>query len=353
MVEESVTVRPYQPGDEEVINALFNRIFKKSRTRKEWERKFLDNPAGRDITKWVTVMEAGDRIFGHCACMPVEMKYGNTVKVAGQVVDIMIDPLSRDNMHFFKLGSAGIDAIQRRVSFTFGFPNETAHQIGKRFMGYQDLGEMVQFFKRLSLRSAVKRRFKWFPGWLVNVVHTLSKLCYMLHVIVSRSGKDVYVREAERFDERIDKFWNKVKDKYEIMAIKGKSYLNWRYENCGYQILIGEHGGELCGYAITKIEKSAEASVGYIMDIFSIPDKTASLIAGVLKYLMDRDVDYVLCGLLRYDPLCADLKKEGFTERKEYKPIRVTVTPLETGLENRYILDSRSWHLTYGDTDGF
>src|SRR3990172_2948210 len=140
MVEESAAIRPYQSGDEEIINTLFNRIFKKSRTLQEWKWKFSDNPAGKDIEKWVTVMEVDDRIVGHSACMPVKMKYDNTVITAGQIVDIMLDPSARKNMHLLKLVNSEMASYKEAVSFTFGFPNETAHQIGKRLLGYKDVG---------------------------------------------------------------------------------------------------------------------------------------------------------------------------------------------------------------------
>lgn len=354
MADTPITIRPYKCGDEEGINKLFNGIFHKSRTLEEWNWKFRDNPAFKDLSEWIAIAERDGIMIGHYTSLATEMKYGNRVVKAGQPVDTMIDPSAKAGIQLIgKLYDLHVKYNNGIALFGFGFPNEAAYMVGKKFLGYKDLGEMVQLFKRLSLRTALKRRFKRCPNWIINLFHNFSKAFYWFIITVKSTNKGVVVKTVDAFDKRIDRFWNMVKDRYGIMAMRSLSYLNWRYKDRRYTILIGEENKEVIGYVVTKVEDSGNARVGYIIDILSRDGEIASIIAAVWKSFIEQDVDYILCGLLRHDPLCTHLKRIGFKEHKEIKPIQVVVTPLTKEVDTEYLLNQKNWHLTYGDTDGF
>ena len=354
MEETPITIRPYKQGDEEVINRLFNGVFHKSRTLEEWNWKFRDNPAGKDLAEWIAVAEKDGRMIGHYTSLATEMKYGDSVVKAGQPVDTIIDPSAKAGIKLIsKLYDLHVKYNNGIALFGFGFPNETAYMVGKRFLGYKDLGEMVQLFKRLSLRVTCKRRFKWCPHWIINLIHHLSKVFYRLEIFIMGLDTSAVVREVDAFDERVNKFWNSIKDRYKIMTVRNMPYLNLRYGNKRYRMFVGEKNKELTGYAITKIENYEDARVGYIVDVFSCNDKIGSLLAGCLKYFIEQYVDYILCGLLRHDPLYGNFKRNGFKEHKEIKPIQVVVKPLTKEVDMEYLLNQKNWHLAYGDTDGF
>ncbi|MFN3533130.1 MAG: GNAT family N-acetyltransferase [Candidatus Brocadia sp.] len=354
MADTPITIRPYQYGDEEGINKLFNRIFHKSRTIEEWNWKFRENPASKDPAEWIVVAERDGKVIGHYASLATEMKYDNRVIKAGQPVDTIIDPSAKAGMKLIgKLYDMHVKHNNGIALLGFGFPNETAYMVGKRFLGYKDLGEMVQLFKRLGLRVSLKRRFPWCPGRIIHLFHHISKVFYRFAIFLRGFDTSTVVKSVDAFDERVNRFWNSIKDRYKIMTVRNMSYLNWRYKSKQYRIFVGEKSEELAGYAVTKIENSSDVRVGYIMDIFSRNDKIDSLLAGCLKFFIKQDVDYILCGLLRHDSLCTLLKRMGFREHKEIKPIQVVFAPLTEEVDTEYLLNPENWHLTYGDTDGF
>ncbi len=355
MVDTPITIRPYKEGDEEAINKLFNNTFNKSRTLEEWNWKFKDNPSSKDPAKWIVIAERDSKMIGHYTSLATKMKYKNTVVDAGQPVDLMTDPSARLGIKLFRdMHKLHVKFNNGIALFGFGFPNETSYLVGKKFLGYKDLGELVQLFKRLSIRSAFKRRFKQCPGWIINRFHNFSKVFLRFAIFVRGTDKGMLIKTLDAFDERINRFWNNVKDKYEIITVRNLPYLNWRYKDKQYTILIGEENGELVGYAVTKVEECGDARVGYIIDIFPSNDnKIAVLLAGILKSFIEQDVDYVLCGLLRKDPMCSQFKRLGFKEHREIKPLHVVVTTLANEIDLEYLLNQKNWHLTYGDTDGF
>jgi len=354
MVDTTITIRPYKQGDEEAINKLFNNIFHTSRTLEEWNWKFRDNPATKDPAVWIGIAERDGKMIGHYSSLAMKMKYRNSVAGAAQPVDLMTDPSVRLGVKLFRdMHKSCVKYSNGIALFGFGFPNDTSYTVGKKFLGYKDLGEMVQLFKRLSLRVSFKRRFPWCHGRIINLFHNFSKVFYRFVIFIRGGDKDILIKTIDAFDERINMFWNSVKDRYEIMSVRDLPYLNWRYKNGRYNILIGEENKELVGYAVTKVEDCGDARVGYILDIFSNDDKIATILAGILKSFIEQDVDYVLCGLLSKDPLCSQFKRIGFKEHREIKPIHVVVTNLTSEIDLEYLLNQKNWHLTYGDTDGF
>ncbi|MCF6153676.1 MAG: GNAT family N-acetyltransferase [Candidatus Brocadia sp.] len=354
MVDTPVTIRPYRQGDEKAINNLFNHVFHKSRTPEEWNWKFRDNPAGKDPEGWIVVAERNGMIIGQYASLATELMYGNRMVTSAQPVDTMIDPSAKAGINLIgKLCDLHAKYLNGIALFGFGFPNEAAYMVGKRFLGYKDLGEMVQLFKRLSLRNALKRNIAWCPDWIINLFHHLSKTFYRFEIFMRRLDKGTVVKAVDAFDERIDTFWNSIKERYKIMTARNMSYLNWRYRDKRYRIFIKEDGDEVTGYAVARIENYKDVRIGYIMDIFCRNDKIAPLAASCLKFFIKQGVDYVLCGLLRQDPLSIHLKRIGFREHQDIRPIRVVVTPLTGEIDMEYLLNQKNWHLTYGDTDGF
>ncbi|HZX48059.1 MAG TPA: GNAT family N-acetyltransferase [Nitrospirota bacterium] len=355
MVGNSIKVRQYRSGDEKGINELFGRLFHKSRTPGEWEWKFRNNPHSRKPADWITVAERDDCIVGHYASLPVEMKYKDSVVLASQPVDTMID-LSAKGATLLKLVKMHQQNKRDADAFTFGFPNEMAYEVGKLVLGYQDLGEMVQYFKRLSLRSAIKRRFPYCPYLLTTIIHRVSQALYgmalSLSAIKSGVSRTLIIEEGDTFDSKVNRLWEAVRNRFGIAVIRRDAYLNWRYKKRGYIILLCKEGEDLSGYAVLKITGQPGTRVGYIMDLLSKEEVTAPLLIRVLRIFVERDVDFALCGLMKGDSMERDIGKVGYRRHNEFKHIPVVCVPLSTDIEKDYLMRPENWHFTYGDIDG-
>ena len=87
VAQEPWTIRPYQPGDEAQILALFKKVFGIERSLQHWYWKFRDNPGG-DTHIYLAVTESG-RIVGQYAGLPVLMHWdGETLRLT-QILDVM------------------------------------------------------------------------------------------------------------------------------------------------------------------------------------------------------------------------------------------------------------------------
>jgi len=76
-----LVLRPFQPGDEHGINAVFNQVFSLSRPLEEWRWKFRGEPRA------IAVATADGEIVAHAAGLPARLQADGRLLRALQVVD--------------------------------------------------------------------------------------------------------------------------------------------------------------------------------------------------------------------------------------------------------------------------
>src|SRR4051794_22878430 len=85
---ERITVRRYQPGDENAIIELFSRSFHTWLSIEHWRWKYRDDPYGREH---ISVAFDGERLVGHYAGYPVPFVAGGVAMTGHQIGDVMTD----------------------------------------------------------------------------------------------------------------------------------------------------------------------------------------------------------------------------------------------------------------------
>ena len=137
-------IRPFMPGDEEQIQALFERTFGKKRSLEEWKWKFLANPqVGKVPHIWVAYVPDTGRIVGHYAGIPCRIKLGDRTLDAMVSVDTMTDPDYRRQGMLTRFGEVVYRAwAEAGHSLIIGLPNQ---QWGSRkeALGWEQLFSLV------------------------------------------------------------------------------------------------------------------------------------------------------------------------------------------------------------------
>ncbi len=88
-------IRPYQPGDEEDIIKLLEKVFKgwplydiPCSPLDHWRWKYIDNP----LKNYTTVALDKERIIGCDHTIPQKIKIGDKVLLCGTSTDVAVDP---------------------------------------------------------------------------------------------------------------------------------------------------------------------------------------------------------------------------------------------------------------------
>jgi hypothetical protein len=145
----SFTVRPFEPGDEEGLLALFNRVFAEGnpgfvpRTLETWRRIYAQNPFGTQI---FVGLDAERRIVANYSSQPAPAAVRGRRRLCTQAVDSSVDRAWRGSLRKQSLFVTIATEFIRHFStpgrepfddYMYGFPNEQAFPIGTRIIGYK------------------------------------------------------------------------------------------------------------------------------------------------------------------------------------------------------------------------
>jgi len=207
--------------------------------------------------------------------------------------------------------------------------------------------------------------------FIINSKTSLYQLPASREAPPVRSWEWIVVSE---FDEKIDVFWQSIRERYPITVERTANYLNWRYSHdplIKYKAFLARDGGLVKALVILRIEEPRDEKqplgirVGRIIDFVS--DKGADIFAltQTIRYCRDEGIafiDYFLSGDF-YDQ---SLAAAGFIngDSPEYKKIPILFIPVSTkrlylnfavqtadpSLKDK-VKDLKNWYTTKGGGD--
>jgi hypothetical protein len=106
---------------------------------------------------------------------------------------------------------------------------------------------------------------------------TMNKINYLFTSVSDKTSKEIKTNSIDKFGENIDIFWNKIKEGYNFIFERDRTYLNWRYcDKRGGNFIINQatEGKNIVGYSIIRINRlKKEYPVGYIADLMTLPNR--------------------------------------------------------------------------------
>lgn len=246
-------IRSYQADDEDALKALFNRAFGEPRSSEHWRWKYRQNPYGSTT---VSVAEMSGELVAHYGgyFMPFS-KDGFDLKGL-QVGDVMTSPDGRRGglgagsvivqtfLHFWYRHADCAD-------FLYGFNTGTARRLGRRYMGYPYLREVV---------------------------------CFRAPVGSSKASE--VGTEVTRLNREWDEFYLRVRNTCGLTVRRDAQYLDWRYLRCperSYRLLEFRHQADLMGWVCWKAQGQHAVVGDYLLDpshrvrvLAMLPDAIAS-----------------------------------------------------------------------------
>ena len=168
-------------------------------------------------------------------------------------------------------------------------------------------------------------------------------------------------KRVSSFDDRVDDFWRRASTTRQVMVVRDKVHLDWRYcQKPGYDYAIyqAERAGAILGYIITIARKvkfgRCNLRVGFIADILTLPDDEGKSIARALiitaiNKLQKQQVDAVSGWMLKEAPYYHLMKSLGFWPRRTWLPFGAHLN--STKAANQLFQEHNNWFFTMGDND--
>ena len=250
----------------------------------------------------------------------------------------------------------------RDAEFDLGFwysTNPKTRRLGSVEDG-KTLANPIQVLQKpYNARAIVARRREKYGGRLPV---PLAVLRIKLATAPNRLGHPPYWRRAkrawsittlERFDDRIEEFFDEAAKPFDFVIVRGKDYMNWRYCDPAagsFTIRAAEQQGRLLGYLVFKIAEGE----GYIADLLALPGRTdvvRSLIEDALHLFRQAGVELVTCWMISRHPYNGILRRYGFIDSRREAGFRYRAIGLDKS-ELEFLGDAGARvHLTHGDSD--
>lgn len=244
--QSDLEFRPYEPGDEYSILALFRQSFGRDLSLAYWRWRYLDNPVGPPM---IELAWDGDVLAAHYAVSPVMLRMNGAEMLAGLSMTTMTSPDYRGRGLFPLLAERLYERMSAEgFDLVFGFPNRQSHRIFVRDLKWNDLSPVPT----LKLAKGP-----------VRPPETGAAL----------------IDEVSRFDEWVDAI---EADVLPIGLHRGARFLNWRFieEPSGrYRILRISSDGVPMGYAVFKTFCGAID----VVDVYGRPDPVCRLICHLAR----------------------------------------------------------------------
>jgi len=251
---------------------------------------------------------------------------------------------------------------QRDAEFDLGFWYSTNPRTRRPSSPGENwpLANSIQVLQKpLRAAAIIARRRKKHGG---RMPVPLAVLRIKLATALNRFGHPPYWRRAkpawsittlERFDDRIEGFFDEAARSFDYLIVRSEGYMNWRYCDPAagsFTIRAAEQQGRLLGYLVLKIAEGE----GYIADLLALPGRTdvvRSLVEDARHRFRRAGVEQITCWMISRHPYNGVLRRYGFIDSKKDVGFRYRVVSLDKS-ELGFLSDARARvHLTHGDTD--
>jgi len=361
-----IKIRPYSVGDDEKIVQLLEHSFDgwpkfdlNCTPLDHWLWKFTNNPLKTDAI-CLGIIE--DEIRGCAHTIPKRLKLGDNIIISGNAVDVGVHPQFR-GMGIWKVIDEGINELRKNIGLNLstvitGNPRviESLTKIYPRFPH-----EIIEFIRIEDIELHLKM-MQSDQKWLKKYGYFFMNLYYKLKGILKRSnyyGTKINISDIKIFNEKINVFWEEIKNYYNFIIERNMDYLNWRY--CDYRageylIKQAEEGGRVVGYVVLRINKyNKDYSLGYIIDLLALPERldiVEALLFDAVRYFQTNKVNIVKALLLSGHPYQHVFEQNKFIMSphkmniflKLYDDLKEDMIKFE---ESR----SKNMHFVYGDYD--
>lgn len=340
----AIDIRPYRPGDEDELVALFARCFGRERTLAHWRWKM--QPCREGVhAMWVAA--TGDRIVGQYVGSPLPARIGGAPCTAMSIFDAMVDPGFRRRGLLTRLGQAANEHWRSAgVAFAFGLPNE---QWGSRTtaLGWLPLCEFPWLVRILRPEAILARRMAWPSLASVGAIGSAWRT-------LSPARR---VPAAWRFEQpdtpvaELDDIAGAAQPAA-IHICRGSRWVRRRYLECpdvDYRVLLARHEGRPAGYAVVRFDGAAggRATITEVVVTRDVANARLAVLAGIEGLCLSAGVASTRALAVPGTDLHASLTEAGYRQQRYAFGLQC-VPFTDAAQQARAAAD---WHFDGGDFD--
>ncbi len=323
----NVTIRFYQPGDDENIVELLTKTFPKWAEFNDplelWRWKYINTPQ----KSLIEVAIADTKIVGCLHSVIFNAKLGPEVTTLSWEDDLAVDTEFRGIGLWQKMRAPRDKEYGNLVKYKY---STTDNPILLKSWVKRNLSLLPFPVTRMVKTKDINQQLRERPmknSILVKLgyisLKTLNKFANLFRTPINRLD-EFQITQVTEFDENIDSFWMKIKDDYNFILEKKHEYLNWRFtdnDRGNHVKFLAIAREEVLGYVVVGFKPGS--SEGQIEDLLALKDRVDiadALLDSACRYLDDLGVNTFYYQVVEGHPYQEVSRRKGFINSRS-RPI--------------------------------
>jgi GNAT acetyltransferase-like protein len=343
-------IRPYRPGDERALVALWNDAFHGPMTEEYWRWKVKGRPT--PVENVGIAVAADDRPifqFVGIPCPAIVLGAHRTVMVGA---DVVTAPEFRRRGVFTATARRLFETWREAgVALVLGLANDDRWGSRADALGYERYFHLRWLIRPLRLERILARKTR-LPG--VARLRGLGGLWNRVWDRATPAASEITVRSLASATADIDAIWERGSAHVATSVVRDRAWVAWRYRDVPqtqYHLTLAERAGSPVGYAVYRVARVDGRTVVRIPEIFAPSDGIAlrALVRDVVARAVAADAESVLTLAVPGSSADREFRRAGFL----FTPgaYRLEVIRLDAAIPAAALADPGGWWLVGGDFD--
>jgi GNAT acetyltransferase-like protein len=340
-------IRPYRPGDERALAALWTEAFGRPMTEEHWRWKAKGRVT--HVENVGVAVAADDRPifqFVGIPCPAVVLGAPRTVMVGA---DVVTAPAFRRRGVFPTTARHLFDSWREAgIALVLGLANDRWRSQADA-LGYERFFPLRRLVRLLRPERVLARRAR-LPA--LADLRGLGRLWNRLWDLPA--PPEIAIRSLVSATPEIDKVWMRAAPHVQTSLVRDRAWVAWRYCDCPYRryrLTLAERAGGAVGYAVESVVQQDGKMSVQVPEIFAPGDRLAlrALVRDVVVRALAQDADTVVTHAIPGSSVDRELRRAGFRRGRGGWPLEVI--RLDPTIPRAALRDPSGWWLVGGDFD--
>ncbi len=329
-----------------------------------WRWFTRGNPEG-PACAWLA--KVNDEIIGVAMGQPVRVKVGNHQVLMHFLAHGLVRPDFRRQGVLSHLAAwARVDSVKLGAAFTLSTQGPSAKGVWRKL----EQNGLVAPASPLMLKPLDVGAILAYKGIKSRPIHWLAGVGYKMIALFlrrrwfHRPDADLAISEVTAFDERFDRFWERVKHKYHTLLVRDAVFLQWRYKEVPLKAArccaATDRQGEIVAYIVFRGADLGGIATGMILDLLIEPSERGrqagnKLVDQVTRQFKHERLALGVCIMLRHTDEIKVLRDQGYIPcPRSLEPYPITMVchlePHSTAqVDHSDLAPQDRWFFTLGD----
>lgn len=326
----TLTSRRYDKDDKYELNDSFNKFTGRKRTIEQFEWEWINTPEGPG-SMWVLIDSTSGEIVGHHGLIPVKLRYFGRPIIAGKTENTFLHSRYAGRGVYYPFEAKFIEEAKERFDLLYTIQGAGAPGRIRQKLGYIAVSDYADYIKSTEISQLNTLLANTVTDWIKNkfvgalIIGISSLAVLLMRPVFDRKGNSIKaikldkVTNIDTVANKINTFWNRNREKFEITADRNSQYIKWRVFNNPhvlYEFFLAFQELEVVGYIVTQCREVGGIKTVSIIDLVAEDNNDiifSSILERMIVIYQERGI-----GIFRFHTLSCNsslsrsIKKNGF-----------------------------------------